>query len=235
MILPVLDTEKLQQKANEYAMQGAIKTIEEYYSGYNSPFRKIIEEELKKTQLGHGSIELPNILALINDSLSKEIDAIANTAIAKSFVPMVSKFLTRENSEIKFSEILTELIEITDSKNTDDCQIEVKKDAGYDWLKVTFYHGDKEYEMTFHTDYNSREEQIKKYQILSLPYDHSNHKQTMKLSIDNSTLELPFTSDILKDGVVSYIARLIIANSKITMDRTDFDDDMFPQDDCHCN
>ena len=79
-ILPVLNMDVLKEAANKWAMNGALKSIEEYYSGYNSPFRKTIEEELKKTEVGHG-IQLPDIIALINDSLSKEIDLLANTAI----------------------------------------------------------------------------------------------------------------------------------------------------------
>jgi hypothetical protein len=49
-ILPVLNTEVLQEKATEFAMKGAIESIKEFYSGYNSPFRKQIEEQLNKTK-----------------------------------------------------------------------------------------------------------------------------------------------------------------------------------------
>jgi hypothetical protein len=242
MILPVLDTKKLQDKANEYAMQGAIKTIEEYYSGYNSPFRKIIEEELKKTSIGRGNIELPDIIALINGSLSKEIDMVANTAISKTFVPMVQRFLTRENKEMKFSEILKDIIDEGDSKEYDDYTVEAVKNDRYGWFDVSLSVKDKEYKMTFHEDYESKKsheldkKNVIKYHILSLPdtsYDMRS-KQTMKISVDGVSLEMPFTTDVLHDNVMSFIARLVVANTKITMDCYEFSEDMFPQDECHC-
>lgn len=235
-IIPELDMEKLQAKANEYAMQGATESIREFYSGYNSPYRKAIEENLIKQEIGT-NFDLPNIIAAINDSLSKEIDAIANAAISKTFIPLVHKFLTREKKEINFSDILKEFIEATDAKEIDDCSVELKHRTEYGWIEVILYGGkEKEYNLTLHSDHNSRKEEVKKYKILSLPYDHSTYKQTMRLSVEGGTLELPFTRDILHDDFVSYIARLIMSGSKITMDCTDFREDMFPEDnECHCN
>lgn len=236
VIIPQLDMQKLQDEANKFAMQGAVKSIEEFYSGYNSPYRKALEEKLIKTEIG-ANFDLPNIIAAINDSLSKEIDAIANTAISKTFIPLVHKFLTREKKEINFSDVLKEFIEATDSKDMDDCSVEIVKNDRHDWLDLTLYGcKEKQYRLTLHSDYRSRQEQVKKYQFLSLPNNYNDYKQTMKLSIEGGTLELPFTRDILHDDFVSYIARLIMAGSLITMDCTDFNEDMFPrEDECHCN
>ncbi len=233
MILPVLNTETLQKKANEYAMQGAIKSIEEYYCGYNSPFRKTIEEELKKTELGHGSIALPDVISLINDSLSKEIDVIANTAISKTFLPLVQRFLTRAQKETNFSDILKEFVEATDSKEFEDCSVTVKE-SSYGWLEVNISVDERTYDLTLHKDYHSEKEAVQKYNILSLPYNSDKHRQTMKISIDGASLELPFSGDILQDNFISFVARLIIANTKITMDCREFSEDMFPHDECHC-
>ncbi len=218
MILPVLNTETLQKKANEYAMQGAIKSIEEYYCGYNSPFRKTIEEELKKTELGHGSIALPDVISLINDSLSKEIDVIANTAISKTFLPLVQRFLTRAQKETNFSDILKEFVEATDSKEFEDCSVTVKE-SSYGWLEVNISVDERTYDLTLHKDYHSEKEAVQKYNILSLPYNSD---------------KLPFSGDILQDNFISFVARLIIANTKITMDCREFSEDMFPHDECHC-
>ena len=48
------------------------------------------------------------------------------------------------------------------------------------------------------------------------------------------TLEMPFTAKVLEDSFVSYIAKLIIAKTQITFDVSDFNEDMFPEDECHC-
>lgn len=236
-ILPVLNAEVLQEKANEFAMKGATESIKEFYSGYNSPYRKAIDEQLKSSEI-NGSIQLPNIISLINESLSKEIDAIANNAVAKTFVPLVQRFLTREAKEIKFSEVLKTFVTETDGKDEEDYYIEMDKDEKFGWYNIKITGNGKEYKLTMHEDYDTRKEEVKKYNFLSLPYETSSYdrrsKDTMKLSIDGTTLELPFTRDVLSDPFVSYIARLVIAGSSITLDTKDFDESMFPER-CHCD
>lgn len=234
-ILPVLDMETIQAKANEFANKGAIESIKEYYSGYNSPFRKKIEEELKKIEVGTG-IQLPDIIALINKSLSAEIDAIANEVVSQSFVPLVKKFLTHADAEMKFSDVLKEIILISEIKDLEDCEIEITE-SSYKWLDVVIMVKDKEYKVTLHEDWDTRKDEKKKYQFLSLPRADSDYgKKTMKLYLeDKVALELPFMPDVLKDPFNSFIARLVIGKTKITMDCREFDEDMLPEHECHCD
>lgn len=232
-ILPVLDNDVLKEKANEFAMKGALKSIEEFYTGYNSPYRKAIDEELGKTKIGSG-IQLPDIIAIINGAISKEIDTIANTAVSKTFVPLVQRFLTREEKEMGFSEILKKFINCTEPKYPEDCQLELKEDSMFEWLNLRLSCNDKTYVLTLHSDWDTRKGPIKKYICLSLPHDEAKHRETMKLSIDGGTLELPFTRDILQDRFISFIARLVIGKTMVTMDCHDFSDEMFPRDECHC-
>ena len=248
-ILPVLDTEKLQQKANEYAQKGAEDAIKEFYTGYNSPYKKALEENLSKKGIDN-SIDVPDIIGLLNESISKEIDMIANNAVAKTFVPMVKKFLTRAESELKLSDILKEFIYYTEFKDNDydmeDYSLDFKKDDGsFLYLKIS---GPKiSFEVHFYLKSN-RGETPKVYEIYTLPYveenssdskyySRSRSERMMKLSIDGgTTLEIPFIPGVLEDNFMSYIAGLIIANTKITFDVTEFDEDMFPQKDgCHCD
>lgn len=228
-MLPTLDMEVLREKVNQAAMKGALASIEEFYTGWNSPFRKEIDNHLKLQELSYSALCLPNIIGIINESLTNEIDLIANQAISKSFLPMVQRFLVRENKEINFSSILKEFIEATESKYDDSCEVTIKKSV-HQWLDINISCEKRSYNMTFHLDYQSEKQGINKYQILRLPdypdsFNRSN--QTMKLCIDGATLEMPFTKDILKDPFTSYIARLIMGCSLITMDVNDFQDDMF--------
>lgn len=240
-ILPILDIEVLKNKAQESAMKGAIKEIEDYYNSYNSPYKDAIKEELKK-QKTKWSISLPDILATINDKLTEEIDLIANKAVSKSFVPMVQKFLTREEKEINFSYILEEFIStmkdnLPYGEELDEYsfEVEVKKHDRHDWLCVEIMSEKQNYSMTLHTSGTPKEGEKQKYQILSLPHTDSSSNQTMTLKINGVSLEMPFTKDVLKDGFTSFIAKLIIADSDITMDCTDFNEDMFPRDECYCD
>jgi hypothetical protein len=233
-ILPVLDTAILQEEANKAAMKGAIKVFDDFYNGYNSPYKKAIEEDLKAKKLG-ANIQLPDIIGILNESLSAEVDRLANTAISKSFLPLVQKFLTRTDPEIPFSAILKEFIECIDDSDLDpdDYTVEIKEDARYEWLDIKVGVGKQNYSFTLHFDYKSKKEGLKKYKLPNLPYTPDSRQKKMKLSIGDASLELPFTTDILKDDFMSYMARIVISESLITMDMDYFDDSLFPER-CHC-
>ena len=246
VILPVLDTEALQKKANEYAQKGAEEALKEFYTGYNSPYRKAIEESLK-TKGVDNAIEIPDIIGHLNESISTEIDMIANNAVSKTFIPMVKRFLTRADAEMNLSDILKEFISATDFSHEDDDMddyfMEIKKDDG-SFLYLTIQNSKVTYEVHFYLK-SKKEDPKKVYEIYTLPYitEHGSNsssrygsiQKTMKLSMDGTILELPFTPRVLEDKFISFIARLVIANTKVTFDVTEFNEDMFPeQDECHC-
>ncbi len=251
-ILPVLDTDVLQQKANEFAVKGAIKAIEDFYTGYDSPYKKAITANLMNKGVDT-SIEIPDIIGILNSSISAEIDRIANSAVSKTFIPMVKSFLTRADAEIKLSDILKEFIESTDYENDDDAyaerySVEIKKDDGsFTYLVIS--DGNVSYEVHFYfSDKNKNKEnpKVKVGEIYTLPYVKGKNSSSfsrsgssdkaMKMTIDGVTLEMPFTPNVLEDKFVSYVAKLIIANTKITFDVDDFDEDMFPKrENCHCD
>jgi hypothetical protein len=52
--------------------------------------------------------------------------------------------------------------------------------------------------------------------------------------VDDAKIELPFTRNVLQDNFVSYLASIVLCNSKITMDCDGFEDNMFPER-CHCH
>lgn len=239
--LPELDVVALKEKAKEAAMKGAMKEIEEFYTGYDSPYRKMIKEHLKKQEI-HGIIDLPDIIGTINQSMSNEILKIANTAVAQSFVPMLKNFLQLENKEMKFSEFLKHFIEETDQKDIEDCSVSTEKHEKYDWVNVEIRGETCSYEFTLHkvSAINAEEkEKLKdKYHLLSLPHgvyrkDDNHYLKKMKLSVGDGELELPFLPDILSDTFLSFLARCVISGTHITFDTREFDDSMFPEK-CHC-
>ncbi|MFK5281440.1 hypothetical protein ACI3PL_17950, partial [Lacticaseibacillus paracasei] len=63
-IKPVLNLEYLQQKANEYATKGVEDAIENFYNGYNSPYKKAIEENLKNKGVDN-NFDIPDIIAVL--------------------------------------------------------------------------------------------------------------------------------------------------------------------------
>ena len=250
-IIPVIDLEVLQQKANEYAMKGAEDALKEFYSSYNSPYKKAIEENLKNKGVDN-NFDIPDIIAVLNEKFSQQVDEIANTAVAKTFIPMVKEFLTREDSEIKFSTILEKFIERTEFKynDVDASDYTVERIDRYDSRSVlqnSFFeyqisNGKIGYELKFYKNTNKDNTHTT---VMTIPYlldERGTYnrgyeaKEKMKISLDGgATLELPFVKGVLDDDFVSFVARLVIGENHIIFDVEDFDEDMFPNDHCNCD
>jgi len=224
-----LDLETLQQKANEYAMKGAIKEIEEFYTSYDSPFRKKIKEELESKAVSI-HLKLPDIIGLINESLSAEIDRIANNCIAETFMPLATSALTRIDKQIKFSSILEEFVKSCNSEFKDNYrpEITIDEDSKFGWLDIRISFTDY-LEKTIEYRFTLHHHKDKTYHLLGLPYtDRSeNYNKKIKLANGEGTIEMPFTRGSLKDQFTSYLARIVICKSIITMDCEDFENYMF--------
>ena len=88
-----LPEEKIQQLAEKYAMEGAEKAIREYYTGYNSPYMKMMEEHLKAIA-PNPRFDLPDLTAAINKALSDRIMDMANEVVAKTYVKLFNRIFT---------------------------------------------------------------------------------------------------------------------------------------------
>lgn len=241
-ILPVIDIPTLQEKANEFAMKGAIETLKEFYSGYNSPYRKALEESLK-TKAIDGMIDIPDILGILNDGISQQVDIIANTAIAETYLPLVKRFLTRAEPEAKLSDILKEFIRYTGFEYRNEYkpshyEFEVESDDGY-FMYINISNNSTSFRLAFSLK-SKKEDPKKVYELFTLPrHNHkkeitSHYNQTMELSFGGATLKMPFTKGVLDDDFISYIARMVIAKTQVTIDVDDFEEDLFPDRHCHC-
>jgi len=235
-IVPVLNLELLQQKANESAMKGALATIHDFYNSYNSPYKKAIEENLNGKSLSDFPMGLPDIIGVLNDKIIAEFDDIANTAIAQTLIPYAKELLTRTESVIKFSDILRKFIECNydaEDNDTDDFICEVSK-SNHDWLNVELTDSENTFHLTLHTKNTSIENPS--FQVLSLPRDESkNYNRNMKIKVGDVSIEVPITTGLLKDKFTAFVASMLISRTEIIMDTRDFDEDMFPRDHCHCD
>ncbi len=240
-ILPVLDIEALQKAANEFAMKGATETLKEFYSGYNSPYRKAINTALELKGID-SSLDLPDIIGILNDSFSKEIDIIANKAIAETYLPMVKNFLTRAPETINISEVLKQFISDTGYEYDNDKEIEhyemnVEKED--DWFMCLNIGNNTQSYQLYLSRKSKKEDPKKLYDFYALPQNNNkktpSYNQTMELSMEGGpTLKMPFTKNVLDDPFTSYIAKMVIAGTKVTLDVDDFEDDLFPERHCHC-
>jgi hypothetical protein len=234
-ILPVLNVEQLQQKANEFAQKGAEECIKEFYTGYNSAYKKSIEENLKGKTISDWPLGLPDIVGVLNEKIIAEFDDIANTAIAQTLIPYAKELLNRTKDVVPFSEILAKFIESEYDKEDDDSEdfiCEVSK-SNHGWLNVVLSNSELSLDLTLHTKKEAYENPT--YQILSLPRDNSkNYGRNMVVKVGDVSIEMPITTGLLKNKFTAFVASMLISRSEIIMDVTDFDEDMFPKDHCHC-
>lgn len=244
-LIPKLDIETLQLKANEAAMKGYQDAIHDFYNGYNSPYKKQIEAQLLQKGLEHG-MNLPDIIAKLNDGMAAKIDEIANEAIAKTFIPLVKKMLTRIDGEVNFSDLLKVVIDANEYEYDDDISIsdfevselDLRKDEMFLHFTISTPRG--EYRMFLCSDkYSKKKEDELKWHIGNLPELTTSYKKaaimTLKLE-DGAKLEMPFFSSVLSDKFVSHCAQMVLSKTNIIFDVVDFDEDLFPsRHGCHCD
>lgn len=234
---PEINIEEIQEAANAAAKKAYLNAIADYYTSYSSPYKKLIEAELEKQKFKY-NMELPNIMAEINESLSNEVDSIANQAIATSFIPMISKALIGLDKEMKLSELLKMIIEELepDSDNYEEFHFSYKEEREYGWIECELTTHLNNYAFTLHTLSRSKQQEGK-YQLLSMPYNKykKGYNSNMTIYKDDIKIEMPFTPGILEDEVLNIFFKMMLSNTIIELDCEGFDDDMFPEDEhCHC-
>ena len=252
-ITPKIDAQLLQEKANEYAMKGLIKEIEEYYTSYSSPWRKQVQEELKNKTLNF-SLELPDVTAMLNDLLTEKMQMIATESINKVIIPDFKRLLTKAKEEMNFSEILTKFVEL---KNFNDLHFRdndfepsvlVEKNKKYDWYEVEIsyndYMGRKQlYEFTMHERQDKDKDEngnlMKKYyKILGNPSynDSAGYGEKIVIKGEGSIrAEVPMTKQYLSDDFIQFLINIVLAQSKIYLDVDSFEYLDIPMYNCECH
>lgn len=131
MIVPSIDMSKVQELANQYAMEGIRKALENFYTSYDSPFRKAVLEHFNE-QVPSFQLDLPGIMAMLNEALSTMCDNIVNKAIATSYIPLINDLLTQTKKEICVSDIVKKFIEVYsdgDEWDGDNFSVTIEKTA----------------------------------------------------------------------------------------------------------
>lgn len=238
-----LDKELLEKTASELAHKAAVDVLKDFYTGYNSPFKKQLEEDFK-SKVTSFHFQLPDIIATLNEKIAVEVDKIANTAIARTYLPLATKMLTKVEPEIKLSEFLTDFIKTTSYEydhdlDTDDFEFSTElkwpdSNVLKDYYLATIYFPKKTYEFSVKV---KQDQENRKYMVIQdLPYKNDSSHQQMELSLANgSSLKMPFTKDVLRDPFIVELARYIMADAKIIFDVDGFSEEMFPdRNNCHC-
>ena len=233
LTVPEIDKEKLQKVANEAAQKAFFTVVNDYYNEYKSPYQKKVREQLDKQEFSY-ALQLPDILSKINESLSAEIDRIANEAVAYTYLPLISRILIRIQKYLKWSEVLKMIISELEPEESEyaDFLFSYTHDK-LGWLNCKLNTPENVYEFTLHTtEYKPKPGSEIKYRLLCFPENKGLEKYRRKMVIrkDDVTIEMPFTPGIIQDKVMSIFMKLMLSNCEIDMDCDSFDDEMFPME-----
>lgn len=230
IVTPVLDIEKLQQVANEAAMHAAIKEIEDYYNGYNSPFRKQVQEYLKQN-VPSPEIEIPNIVEEVQKSIVGEVEKIAKELSIKNCIQALRKGITHlpleDDGSIKLSKVFNEMQKEIDPENGEWIEASVKEDGFCTsrWLDVILTIkkencDEKVLKFTLHEIYTGGGKSSGTMQVLSMPchierYENAN----IKLKTDEGfEIEMPIFHGLADDPILLTIAKLVMYRTPVVVD-----------------
>lgn len=222
-----LDEKKLQELAEKYAMEGAEKAIKEFYTGYHSEYMKQLNK-VCYDRMPSICFDPVDITAEINKAIKQRITAIANEAVANTFIPLIERMLTNTPNNLMTSGILYQkygdYVKEREDDDFDADYLEIKVETDAYFTKLIFgYDGNDEFCLYLSEAGYDQDGNEKLYMMHSLP-THRNYKEdgsrmmTLHLG-DGRRLEMPFEPDALNNSFVRSCARAVIYQTKIAIDR----------------
>lgn len=221
-----LDEQKLQELAEKYAMEGAEKAIKEFYTGYHSEYMKQVEK-VCQDRMPSIYFDPVDITAEINKAIKQRITAIANEAVAKTYIPLIERMLTKTPNNLMTSGMLFQEYGnyVKEREGDDFCAgyLEIRVETDVYFTKLIFgYDGNDEFRLYLSEAGYDQDGKKKLYMTHSLPSD-CNYKndgsRMMTLHLGNGRrLEMPFVPDALNNSFVRSCAQAVIYQTKIVID-----------------
>lgn len=229
-----LDEQKLQEMAQQYAMQGAEKAIKDFYTGYNSPFMKEVQRQLSEKMETNLFFELSQMTAAINQALNNKVSEMANTVVANTFLPMLNRMFSQERKTVVTTQDLYEHFgdamkeDLDDEFDPENMELLIEQkgiDTILDHRKLRFcYCGETKFSIYLMESSSHQKDDNGNtlYMITELPgcsqYRMDNYPRERQMRIrlnEGATLEMPFTPDVLRDEFMRYVAGLLLTNTMV--------------------
>lgn len=229
-----LDEQKLQEMAQQYAMQGAEKAIKDFYTGYDSPFMKEVQRQLSEKMETNLFFELSQMTAAINQALNNKVSEMANTVVANTFLPMLNRMFSQERKTVVTTQDLYEHFgdamkeDLDDEFDPENMELLIEQkgiDTILDHRKLRFcYCGETKFAIyLMESSSHSKDDNGNTlYMITELPgcsqYRMDNYPRERQMRIrlnEGATLEMPFTPDVLRDEFMRYVAGLLLTNTMV--------------------
>ena len=226
---PVLDKSIIQKAAQEAATRAALREIEDYYCGFDSPYRKQLREYLEKNAPST-RLELPEFSELLSKSLSAEIENIVNKKCVESFAQEIRRAFSHLKEESDGTILLSTLaedmmtyIDFYDPEYDNSFELEVR-DGSFNKLKdvyVTISEDDVEKKYKFTLISNGSDGT---YRVLAMPYtsdDNDLYTANKKITFETEkcTISFPMFSGVSNDHTLLVLARCIMFDAHIRIDQ----------------
>ncbi len=226
---PVLDKSIIQKAAQEAATRAALREIEDYYCGFDSPYRKQLREYLQKNAPST-RLELPEFSEMLSKSLSAEIENIVNKKCVESFAQEIRRAFSHLKEESDGTILLSTLaedmmshIDFDDSYYDNSFELEVR-DNSSNYLKdvyVAISEDDEEKKYKFTLMQNGSDGT---YRILSMPYTSNDNDlytadKKITLKTEKCTVSFPMFSGVSNDHTLLALARCIMFDAHIRIDQ----------------
>lgn len=226
---PVLDKSIIQKAAQEAATRAALREIEDYYCGFDSPYRKQLREYLEKNAPST-RLELPEFSELLSKSLSAEIENIVNKKCVESFAKEIRRAFSHLKEESDGTILLSTLaedmmtyIDFDDPEYDNSFELEVR-DGSFNKLKdvyVTISEDDVKKKYQFTLMPNSSDGT---YRVLSMPYTSDDNdlytaNKKITLKTEKCTVSFPMFSGVSNDHTLLVLARCIMFDTHIRIDQ----------------
>jgi hypothetical protein len=190
-----IDQDLLNEKAKEFAAKALIKELEDYYTNYDSPFRKAIKEKLKEQKISC-HFELPDILTELNTAMNKEHSSIVEKFLDLSFVSDLKSSLELQPKKLTFSEFLRNVLELDHNcyeYDLDKYELEVE-DQSKETKKITITFQKQKIEVTVQSF-----DEGKTYEFCRKPYVHTNDKYGGVNRINSYLLSLTISGSVITE------------------------------------
>ncbi len=227
MIRPVLDMQRVQELANEAAMKGVQKGLEEYFYTWNSPFQVAIKSKIEESLSNLNGFKLPNILGVLNNEIAGQMEKVANTCIGQTIIPYLNDMLVGQVPEVvKVTDLVKWFVFEHDEFHDNTCSAEMTQRNGIYDLHLECSTDDTSMDIAFYTPIGCTNPQILISPITSKSH-YSRGKVTVTVPMDNgkeARIEYPSVCNVLESNFLRQIFKLMLVGKEVIIDRQSFDD-----------
>lgn len=221
---PVLDLEKLQEVANKAAEKAAIDEIESFFTRYNSPFRKKIEDWLKNN-IPNEDFQIPNFIETVQKAIVSEVEKNINVISIREAVKSIRNGIMHlpldNDGSIKLSKVFEEMSSIADTDNGEIFEASLKEESLYGWINVDVNvrseNKDFNYSFTLH---KIRDDE--KYTVIMMPSIGRHSRDAVVKTEDGLTIQLPVLQGLSNNPILLTVAKLCMFRTPVIVDTKSF-------------